>query len=446
MCHIFENQILMAKRVLGTKELRAKEKSSKRRERRKQELKKIPPKELLSLLPKEMLESIAEQTGVDVQVKHLFAPMLVYLFILAILEDEDSSLQSLTDLYNSPQFSFFSGKGGHKTAKSSLSDRLASINCEFFKNLHAYYIEALQAKYGKALKKKDHDITRFDSTMVSLCAALTEIGMTVGAKPKKGEGKVQIKVSLGLKGFLPKTVKVFTDQAHLSEEKALKEAIEFSKPENDGAITFDMGLKSRKTLQCFDNDGRFFTTRLNSPRYEVVRPHKQIKGRTHGNLCFESDEIVYLFQSGGQDSILQHEFRLIKAVCRNGRKANETFYFLTNIMDMTTFEITDIYRRRWDIEVFFRFLKQYAGLRSLLSTKENGITAVMYLRLIVGTMIWTYINVNELKEYKRAKSEFKRAVQWEIDLLIGRLIGNRTLVEAKLYLLDFQGIIKNNTT
>ena len=337
----------MAKRVLGTKELRAKEKSSKRRERRKQELKKIPPRELLSLLPKEMLESITEQTGVDVQVKHLFAPMLVYLFILAILEDEDSSLQSLTDLYNSPQFSFFSGKGGHKTAKSSLSDRLASINCEFFKNLHAYYIEALQAKYGKALKKKRHDITRFDSTMVSLCAALTEIGMTVGAKPKKGEGMVQIKVSLGLNGFLPKTVKVFTDQAHLSEEKALKEAIEFSKPENDGAITF---------------------------------------------------------------------------------------------------EITDIYRRRWDIEVFFRFLKQYAGLRSLLSTKENGITAVMYLRLIVGTMIWAYINVNDLKEYKRAKSEFKRAVQWEIDLLIGRMIGNRTLVEAKLYLLDFQGIIKNNTT
>lgn len=436
----------MAKEVLGTKELRAQERASKRRELRKKELKKVPPQELLSLLPKELLASIAEQTGVDIQVKHLFAPMLFYLFILAILEDEDSSLQSLTDLYNSPRFSFFSGKGGHKTAKSSLSDRLSAINCEFFKNLHTHYIEVLQVKYGKALKKKHKSITRFDSTMVSLCAALTKIGMTVGAKAKKGEGKVQIKVTLGLSGFLPTTFKVFTDQAHLSEERALKETIEFSKPDNDGFITFDMGIKSRKTFKGFENDGRFFTTRLKSPRYEVVRSYKQIKGRTHGNLCFESDEIVYLFQSGSQENILQHEFRLIKAVCTEGRKANETFYFLTNIMDMTTFEIADIYRRRWDIEVFFRFIKQYAGLTNLLSTKENGITAVIYLRLIIATMIWTYINVNNLKEYKRAKSEFKRAVQWELDLLIGKLISGRSLDQAKLYLLDFQGIIKNNTT
>lgn len=432
----------MAKRTTNSLERMRNARSRKRLERRAKQLKQIPPTELLALLPVEVMEELADQTGVDVQVKRLFGPLLVMLFILAVLDDKDHSLESLADLYNSTRFASLSGKGGHKTAKTSLSDRLATIKCEYLESLYLRYVEALKNKWGKKLEKKAAWLTRFDSTMMALCASLTEIGMRVGAKPKKGDGKVQIKVSMGLQGLLPSTVKVFHEQSMLAEERALKEAIESNPDGKSGIITFDMGLKSRKTFKSFDEAGRLFVTRLKDPRHEVVRTHSQIKGRQHGQLRFCSDQIVQLYQSGlNTDSLLQHDFRLVTAVCERGRNAGKTYFFLTNILDLGAFEIADIYQQRWDIEVFFRFLKQEVGFRNLLSTKKNGIKAVIFLRLIAGTMIWAYAHLNKRKDYKKIKREFRDEVDWQVTLATAKLVAATGITDKNRLPYDFQGVI-----
>lgn len=421
-------------------------KSSARLRRRKRQLKKIPVKSLLEILPKEVMEQVALQTGVDEQVKHLFGPLLVMLFMLAILDGEDKTQQSLADLYNSTRFSSFSGKGGHQTYKTSISSRLAKIKCEFLEQLYDQLIERLKQKYSKQLGQQYGWLTRFDSTMLSLCASLTDIGMRVGAKPKEGEGKVQIKVSIGLEGFLPSTLKVYHEQSMLSEEKALKQAIESNPDGQRGVIVFDMGLKSRKTFKHFDLDGRSFVTRVNNPRYEQVSIHKQIKGRTHGTLIFHSDEIVQLYQSGNKkDSLMQHQFRLITATCQRGKNAGTTYFFLTNMLELTAFEIADIYLKRWDIEVFFRFLKQEIGLKNLLSTNENGIKAVIYLRLITGTLLWAYIHLNNRTDYKKAKKDFRDEVDWAINFAIAQLIAATGITERDKLLPDFQGIMSSDS-
>lgn len=394
------------------------------------------------MLPAETMEEVAAQTGVDIQVKRLFGPLLVMLFILAVLDDKDQSLASLADLYNSTRFAALSGKGGHTTVKSSLSDRLATMKCEYVETLYLRYVEALKKKYGKSLGKKAGWLTRFDSTMLALCASLTEIGMQVGAKPKKGKGKVQVKVTMGLQGLLPSHVKVFHEQSMLSEERALKEAIESNPDGKTGVITFDMGLKSRKTFKSFDEAGRFFVTRLKSPRYVPIKPHSQIKGRRHGELRFLSDEIVHLYQSGqSNSSVMEHEFRLITAQCEKGRNAGKTYYFLTNMLDPGAFEIADIYRQRWDIEVFFRFLKQEVGLRNLLSTKANGIRAVIFLRLLAGTMIWAYAHLNKRTDYKKMKREFREEVDWQVTLAIAKLVAATGITEQNRMPFDFEGVI-----
>lgn len=432
----------MAKQTINPLERMRQERSRKRLERRAKQLRQIPPTKLLALLPVEEMESLADQTGVDVQVKRLFGPLLVMLFILAVLDDKDQSLESLADLYNSTRFAALSGKGKHKTAKTSLSDRLATIKCEYLEALYLRYVEILKNKYGKKLGKKAAWLTRFDSTMMALCAALTEIGMRVGAKPKKGAGKVQIKVSMGLQGLLPSNVKVFHQQSMLAEERALKEVIESNPDGSTGIITFDMGLKSRKTFKRFDEAGRLFVTRLKDPRHEVVRTYSQIKGRHHGELRFCSDEIVHLYQSGlSTDSLLKHEFRLVTAECQRGKNAGKTYFFLTNILDLSAFEIADIYQQRWDIEVFFRFLKQEVGFKNLLSTKENGIKAVVFLRLIAGTMIWAYAHLNKRTDYKKVKREFRDEVDWQVTLATAKLVAATGITDENRLPYDFQGVI-----
>lgn len=398
-----------------------------RRKKRAQKLSKalkaIPARQLLDLLPKELLDEVSRETRVDYQVKHLEGRLMVLLLLQGILSDKDENLRSLESLYNSPGFEQFSGKGKHKTRHSSLADRLASIDLHFFEHLYEGFLLNVNKVYGKKLEKEFAWLRRFDSTMVALSANLSKVGMRVGAKPKKGKGKTQIKFTVGLQGLIPTSVRVFHEQKYLPEERALLQVIEESQLSKEEVAVFDMGLKSRKTFKKFAQGGLFFVTRLKSPRHEVVREHKKIKGRHHGDLRFVSDQIVCLYQSGDGPVMTEVEYRLITAVCVKGDHAGKTYYFLSNIIDLTAFEIADTYLKRWDIEIFFRFLKQQIGLRHLLAYNINGITAVFYVRLLAATMLQIFLFLNKRRDLGIAKMEFADQLHWDQLITMACLAG-----------------------
>lgn len=418
---------------------RAKVVAQKRRQTKRQaQVKKVPGTALLELLPRQLVEEIGQETSVDVQVKHLYGSLMLLLLIYAILEEKDESLRQLEGVYNSQAFKVFSGKGGHTTRHSSIASRLEAINADFFERLYEGFLDNVRAKHGKKLERDFGWLARFDSTMVALSAALSEIGMRVGAKPKHGEGKVQVKFTVGLAGLLPVFAKVSHDQKHLSEETALYEAIQAYKVKGSKAVVFDMGLKGRKRLAGLSEQGIFFATRLKNPRYEVVRTHREVAGRQAGKLRLESDLIVRLYASGAQEA-LPTEFRLITAKCERGKHAGKTLYFLTNILDLGAAQVAEVYRRRWDIEVFFRFLKQEVGLKNLLCYHENGIKSVFYVRLLTATMLKLYMWLNKREDYKISKLAFAEEIRWEITLLIARMAGGdtRNIVNK---LSDFEGL------
>ena len=154
-----------------------------------------------------------------------------------------------------------------------------------------------------------------------------------------------------------------------------------------------------------------------------MKTHKNIKGRTHGDLKFISDQIVYLYQSGGAPSNKEVEYRLITTECIQGDHAGKTYVFLTNILDLTAFEIADIYLKRWDIELFFRFLKQHVGLQHLIAHNHNAITALFYIRLLSATMLQLFFFLNERRDLGIAKMEFADQLNWEIWVTMAILKG-----------------------
>ena len=62
-------------------------------------------------------------------------------------------------------------------------------------------------------------------------------------------------------------------------------------------------------------------------------------------------------------------------------------FFVTNIIDLSAAEICEVYKMRWDIEVFFRFLKQEFNLKHLVSRNENGIKVMLYMTLITAMLL-----------------------------------------------------------
>ena len=114
-----------------------------------------------------------------------------------------------------------------------------------------------------------------------------------------------------------------------------------------------------------------------------------------------SDQIVWLGSDGKREELKQ-PLRIIKIACtphrkrsgHNGRGGPEQGEFLliaTNLLDLPAEVIALIYRKRWTVELFFRFYKHVLGCRHLLSHRPNGIEIQVYLAIIVCMLIalWT---------------------------------------------------------
>ena len=134
-----------------------------------------------------------------------------------------------------------------------------------------------------------------------------------------------------------------------------------------------------------------FVSRLKEGgRKDVVRVIEEGNGRRIGSLLLVSDEEIRLYRDGGRQRT-DETFRLITTQNEEG----ETYLFLTNIFDLGPEVITLFYRKRWDIEVFFRFIKQELNFSHFMSTNENGIKIILYMTLILSMLILIYKRINQ---------------------------------------------------
>ena len=76
--------------------------------------------------------------------------------------------------------------------------------------------------------------------------------------------------------------------------------------------------------------------------------------------------------------------------------------------------MAEIYKQRWEIEVFFKFIKQNLNFSHLLSRNENGVKVIMYMTLITAILLIVYKKLNDLKGNKIPKLKFAQ----ELEVLI----------------------------
>ncbi len=357
--------------------------------------------EILGLIPDELLTRLGEKTQVDKGVSKLYGKLLFELFLYGLICSDRLSLRLLEEQFNSDVFSKFSGMIG-KTKHSSISERLQKINSEYFEEIFLW----LSSNYSKQLDKEtSHDITLFDSTLVGLSSKLLKLGGVASPGSKN-----HIKFSVAVGNGIPRYVKVFTDyESATSEQIALKKIIQEYGEISDTIAVFDRGLNSRKSLQDLDKKGVRFVTRLNdNARYRVVKELELEESDVGNDLNIRRDAIIELAANGRR--WLPHQFRMIEAHTSTGK----TLRFLTNIIELSVKEVTDIYKKRWEIEVFFRFIKQELNAKHFLSRHENGIRVTIYMIMIVAILLTIFKRLNSLEGYKIPKYRFRLQLEWAI--------------------------------
>ena len=369
---------------------------------------KISLKQVLDFIPEALLSHLSATTKVDYYSKVLHGKKMFYLLLFCIFDNEKLSQRTLEDTFNSSGFKALFGLGEEeKVRRSSISERLSKIDSNYFKEIYEQMYGRFSELYSKTEIEK-YNLIRVDSTIVAdACAKLKE-----GIDQKSG--KKLVKFSFSFDGILPSGVEVFTGQKYSSEEAALPEAIlkQVKKEEHhENIYVIDRGLQSTRVMKDFDEKSVKFIIRSKENRkFEEIESFLDgKKSQKWDDWEVMKDSKVKLYTGkpvlNKRGNIHHREekvetcFRLV--VIKNEKKDKE-FWFLTNEFELSAKEIADYYRKRWDIEVFFRFLKQELNLSHLVSMNKNGIEVMVYMTMIASMLLLIYKKANAFG-YKTAK-------------------------------------------
>ncbi len=362
--------------------------------------------DLMSKIPDGLFDSVESKFRVDKANHKLTGRSLFQILMYNICEENRLSLRVIEESFNNHQFVVYHKGKPIKASKSGMSDRLKSIDYQYYEEI----FEQLRSLLSKELSLPERSIKLFDSTIVTLSSKLLKCGFAAGHS-----GKNQLKFSIGFDG-LPCSVRFGSDKSDNSEDVALKAIIQETSLSKNDIIVFDRGISARKSFVEFKETGINFITRLQDKANFKILKINDIPCKETAGLEIIADNIVYLRSK--DIHWVKEEFRLIQG--RN-KQTGQTLNFLTNITELSAVEVTEIYKMRWDIEVFFKFIKQYLSTKHFLSRSINGIKVVFYMILIVALLILTFKKLNKIDSFKLAKKRFieqlRRAITYDIILL-----------------------------
>jgi predicted SprT family Zn-dependent metalloprotease len=345
------------------------------------------------------------------------------------------SQRGLRDAFSSPLFrTLFNYSGKKGISHSSISDRLAVLNVDFFKNVYEYMYHKFSQLYSDEAIAGMR-LQRVDSTLVKESSNKLHEGLTCGNDYKKGK---MLKYTINFDGMFATMGSVHKEECYASESLALPENVmNHFKKEKDHATVylFDRGQSSGEAFSKMKNrEGLQFVGRLLENRsLKVIKEFACHEVEfTYGELL--EDKVVQLYKTvhekgkNGKDVrkqvLVDEVFRVIKF---KPVGKEEAIILITNIMDVLEDEqdvfvisadtIAAMYKRRWDIEVFFRFIKQELNFSHFLSLTENGIEIILYMTMITAMLVMIYKKENKIG-YKTAV----RRMRIELECLITAII------------------------
>lgn len=219
----------------------------------------------------------------------------------------------------------------------------------------------------------DNDVFALDSTTISL-----SIKLFSWAQGKYSRGAVKIHTLLDLRGSIPTFIHITDGKYHDSN------VLDILPPIPEAIYLMDKAYVDFLALYKIHQADAFFVTRAKvSMRYDVVERNFNIDESTG----LRSDRTILL--NGYKSSKLYpEELRMVEYY---DDKKEILLVFLTNNFDVSALEIARLYRNRWQIEVFFKWIKQNLTIKTLWGHSENAVN------IHIWVAICTYLIVAEVK-------------------------------------------------
>jgi len=267
-----------------------------------------------------------------------------------------------------------------------------------------------EALFGKLLsrcqgKVPGHDF-RFKNPLYSLDASTIDLCLSVfpWADFRTTKGAIKLHVGLNHAGYLPEFVTVTEGSTH---EVNIGKLLAFPK---GSMIAMDRGYNDYGWYKSLTEKGIFFVTRLKkNANYRVVERHKVNK-----KAGITSDQTI---EFTGAQTAKKCPIQLRRIGYRDPATGKH-YIFLTNHFKLVARTISDIYKARWQVELFFKWIKQNLKIKSFIGTSKNA----------VMTQIWIALCVYLLLAFLKFQSKLKKSMQQMLRLLQLNLFEKRDLM------------------
>jgi hypothetical protein len=213
-----------------------------------------------------------------------------------------------------------------------------------------------------------NSVYALDATTIDLC-----LSVFPWAPFRQTKAAVKLHTLLDLRGNIPTFIHISDGKMH--EVNILDQLI----PEAGAFYVMDRGYLDFTRLHQFHQSGAFFVIRGKS-NLKIQRRYSRQVDRTTGLVC---DQTVILtgFYS-------QQDYELpLRRIRYKDSQTNKTLIFLTNNFALPALTIAQLYKCRWQVELFFKWIKQHLRIKNFYGTSENAVKSQIWISISVYVLV-----------------------------------------------------------
>ena len=326
--------------------------------------------QLLDFLDRNDFNYLARKYGGDKYVKQFTC----YNQLAVLMFGQLSNRESLRDVVLATQAhakkAFHLGFGKH-ASKSTLSDANTKRDYHIFEEFAYQVVAKARACRADDIFKLGGNVYAFDSTTIELCLETFEWALY---RKNQRKGGIKVHTLYDIETSIPTFFHITEARVHDMN------AMDVIPYKEDSLYIFDRGYNDFKRLHNIESIGAYFVVRGRNKN--DFRPMKWTRRFPPGSGIL-SDAIGYMDGQFTREKYPDKIRRILYWDEVNKRK----FIFFTNALDISPILVAELYHQRWQIELFFKWIKQHLKIKKFWGNSENAVRIQIYSAIISYCMM-----------------------------------------------------------
>ena len=324
--------------------------------------------QLIEFLPQRIFDRIVMKYEGNKYVKHFTCWNQLLVMMFGQLSNRDS-LRDLTSIISAHSNKAYHLGFGKNVTRSNLAKVNERREPRIFEEFACHMIDIARRKRIYKGFEIEGKVFAFDSTTIDLC-----LSVFWWAKFRRTKAGIKMHTLYEIQTDIPAFIHITEAKVH--DQRAMDEI-----PYEQGAYyVFDRGYFDLKRLHHINEIEAYFVIRQRGNlQYEVVSESDTM----HNADGVLSDQIIRLTNY----STKQKYPAVLRRVTDYAADKNKTFVYLTNNMEIPAKQVALLYKYRWRVEIFFKWIKQHLKVKSFWGTTETAVRIQIYSAITAYCMV-----------------------------------------------------------